>query len=485
MDSGLAGILTGALRRADPGRPAIVEAGQATTYADLDSRSAALAGRLASGSAGRSEPVAVALPRGAAALTAMVACVRAGRPFFPVDPAVDAASACRDAAVETLVCDGTAPVWWHGATVPADATGPHAPPARVDDPDCGYLLTTSGTTGAAKTVRGSGPALARYLAWQRDHLALTADDVVANTADPWFDFSFKETLGALVAGATVAVVEPAALATGGALLRRFADLRPTVLCLLPSRLAMLVEALARPGAPRLDRLRLLLVSGEPFPVALLERWRAVAPEPTVLNLYGPTESTVIKLCHTVGSSVDTDAVTVPVGRPIPGAAVELLPTVDGAATELCLVSDDLALGYLRAAGGTTVFDHDTAGRRRLRTGDLARRTRDGLIEIVGRVDHMVKRRGVKVSLPDVAAAALRHPGVVTAVAVCGAAERIVLFYTTAAPVDPRALRTVLLDRLAPEQLPDRVREVDRMPVDARGKVDRAALAALVDGPVRT
>ena len=462
MDS----LLTDALRRADPARPAVVEPGRTTTYAELGARSEALARRLA----GRSGPVAVALPRGAEALTAMLACVRAGRPFFPVDPAVEAAAACGDAAVETLLCEGAAPSWWRGPANPADGA----------DPDCGYLLTTSGTTGAAKTVRGSGPALARYLAWQRDHLALTADDVVANTADPWFDFSFKETLGAVVAGATVAVVEPAALATGGALLRRLADLRPTVLCLLPSRLAMLVEALARPGSPRLDRLRLLLVSGEPFPVALLERWRAVAPEPTVLNLYGPTESTVIKLCHTVGSTVDADAVTVPVGHPIPGAAVELLPTVDGAATELCLVSDDLALGYLRATGGTTVFDHDTAGRRRLRTGDLARRTRDGLIEIVGRVDHMVKRRGVKVSLPDVAAAALRHPGVVTAVAVCGAGKRIVLFYTTAAPVDPRALRTVLLDRLAPDQLPDRVRELDRMPVDARGKVDRTALAALVN-----
>ena len=139
MDGGLAGILTGALRRADPTRPAVVESGRTTTYADLDRRSAALAGSLAGGSGA----VAVALPRGAAALTAMVACARAGRPFFPVDPAVDAAAACRDAAVETMIHDGPAPWWWRG-----NGSGP--PADGVDDPDCGYLLTTSiGTNGSS------------------------------------------------------------------------------------------------------------------------------------------------------------------------------------------------------------------------------------------------------------------------------------------------------------------------------------------------
>jgi acyl-coenzyme A synthetase/AMP-(fatty) acid ligase len=430
-------LVFAALRSAAPGRPAVLDGPRTLTYGELSARAALLAGRLA----GATGPVPLPLPRGAAAVTAQVACILAGRPFFPMDPAA-------------------------------------GPPPPGEAGDCGYLLTTSGTTGTPKVVRGSAPALANYLRWQRSELGLTPGDVLTNTADPWFDFSFKETLGALVAGATVVVVEPAALTHGAALLRRLAACRPTVVCLLPSRLSGLVDAMRHDpvaASRATGRLRLLLVSGEPFPAALLRRWREVAPEPTVLNLYGPTESTVIKLRHVVppGATVGTD--TVPVGHPIPGTDVEVLPT-----GELCLLSGDLALGYLGAGPGATRFDRDDDGRPRLHTGDLARLTPDGLVELCGRLDHAVKRRGVRVSLPAIETAALRHPRVHAAAAVW-TRERVVLFYAPApgAEVTARAMRTALLDRLAPEQLPDQVRPTAALPLDGRGKVDRAALRAAV------
>ncbi len=467
------------------GRPAVIDRNDTLTYGALSTASTQLAGRLAEGTG----PVGVLMARGAAAMVAMVACIRAGRPFFPSAPDSATAQPYHDAGVTDVVCAGAVPTWWRGARahrvefVPEVAVDP-CPERR--SPECGYLVATSGTTGTPKIIRGSSRSLARYLAWQRTELALAGTDVVSNTADPWFDFSFKETLGALVAGATVTVVEPAVLANGGGLLGWLAGNQPTVVCLLPSRLAGLVEAMRRdPEATgaALTRLRLVLVSGEPFPVTLLRRWRELAPGPTVLNLYGPTESTVIKLRHVVVGTPD-DTETVPVGVPVPGTTIELVATVDGSGAELCLVSDDLALGYLHGGHGSTRFDRDSAGRPRLRTGDLARLTAAGEVELLGRADHTIKRRGLKVPLPAIEAAALRHPQITWAAAVwCrGSADgRVVLFYATGSGTDlaARAVRACLLNTLPPDQLPDQIRALARWPMDGRGKTDRGALRALV------
>jgi len=446
-DVALRAVLVSGLRAADPARPAIVQGGEALSYGELLARSEEFAGNLAGGSG----PVLIREPRGLASLTAMVGCVLADRPFFPLAP-----------------------------DSPVEATGIGDVPTG-----CGYLLTTSGTSGPPKLVLGSGRALGRYLSWQRDELALDVTDILSNTADPWFDFSFKETLGALVAGATILVTPTAALSGGRPLLDWLAEHRPTTVCLLPTRLAGLVAAMdrAEPGSVRsaVARLRRLLVSGEPFPAHLLRRWRVHAPDPVVLNLYGPTEATVIKLRHTLPAAAEVHTATVPVGTPIPGTTVEFVP-VDGIddARELCLVTDDLALGYRTPAGGATRFEHDGSGRRRLRTGDLATLDPDGNIVLAGRLDNVVKRRGVKVSLPAIEAAALGVRLVDTAAAVATPDGRIILFCGSCAGPDRLPLRTIrlaLLDKLGPDQLPDQVRVLGELPLDARAKVDRAALRA--------
>lgn len=485
--------IAGALLACDPDHPAVLDRGRVLSYGELLANSAALAERLA----GHDGAVALFLPRSAAAIVAQVACVLTDRPFFPVDPAADAGAVCRDAGVSALVCDGAAPALWTDTSVHVvQMQNRLVRDVQLPGPcgacsSCGYLLTTSGSTGSPKVVRGSSSALARYLRWQREELRLDSTDTLSNTADPWFDFSFKETLGAIVAGATVAVVEPAALANGAALLRWLASAQPSVVCLLPSRLSALVDTMRHnePATRRaLRRLRLLLVSGEPFPTALLHRWWSVAPQPTVVNLYGPTESTVIKLRHVLAPHTAVDTETVPVGRPIPGTDIELSTIADSDAAELCLVSNDLALGYLLPGTDRAGFDQDDAGRPRLHTGDLARLTPDGQVELIGRLDHVVKRRGVKVSLPAIEAAALMHPHVHTAAAVCclGAGKkRIVLFYASepGTQVTARSMRTALLNRLAPERLPEQVRAIPRLPLDSRGKVDRAALQVLGSGAV--
>jgi non-ribosomal peptide synthetase component F len=489
---------------------AVVEGPRDLSYGLLDAISAAVANELAD----TEGAVAIALPRGTDAITAMIACIRSGRPFVPLspDPGVQSTSIVAAAAAATVITDDVHAHHWTGyrvLTVPsspsaaAPVVAARAQPGLPPPGGLGYLLTTSGTSGPPKLVRGSARGLARFLRWQREELQLGPGDVLSNTAQPWFDFSFKETLGAIVAGATVAVAPTETLTAGGAFLDWLAEARPTTVCLLPSRLAALVAAMERAGAQdatvqvTLHRLRWLLVSGEPFTARLFERWRALAPLPTVLNLYGPTESTVIKLRNVLPPSATVSSQTVPVGSPIPGAHVELLPlddsgaAVDGAA-ELCLISDDLALGYVSQASGQTRFDHDRAGRPRLRTGDLARMTPDGKFELVGRMDHVVKRRGVKVSLPAIETAAQALPNIDTAAAVvcrragnAGEVDAVVLFCGTSRDIDSiplRLLRAELLDRLGTAMMPDLIRVLPQIPLDDRGKVDRAALRELASVP---
>ena len=508
----LSDLVERALGEADGDRCAVscpvscsVSAGaRGLSYGQLDAASASLARELAGGSG----IVAIVLPRGAEAITAMIACIRSGRPFLPLPPGAPERAAQTIAGVGATTVIGA--LQWPDPWV-RDRS------AAASYGEVGYLLTTSGTSGPPKLVRGSARGLARYLRWQREELSLGPGDVLSHTAQPWFDFSFKETLGAIIAGATVAVVPDQALASGRGLLAWLAAAQPTTVCLLPSRLVMLTAAMERAGAQdpvvraALRRLRWLLVSGEPFPARHFERWRAIAPAPTVLNLYGPTESTVIKLRHVLPPEAVVSTPTVPVGTPIPGTQVELLPLdedLPGAfhsaspgacpgaegAGELCLVSGDLALGYAGDPGGSTRFDRDEAGRPRLRTSDVARRIPGGSFEILGRVDHTVKRRGVQVSLSAIEAAARELPAVDAAAAVdChrsrapgGSSTVIVLFCgmsdgadgaDAAGPDSLRRVRAGLIDRLDLAAMPDLIRLLPELPLDSRGKTDRAVLRA--------
>jgi non-ribosomal peptide synthetase component F len=515
--SSLSDLVENALSQADGDRRAVTAGARSLSYGQLDVASASLAEELADGSG----IVAIVLPRGAEAITAAIACIRSGRPFLPLSPDAPerAAETIVGTGATTVISDLQGPHPWEtsgartvlAGSPPDRSAAPERTPSRGHPGGLGYLLTTSGTSGPPKLVRGSARGLARYLRWQRLELSLGPTDVLSHIAQPWFDFSFKETLGAITAGATVAVVPTQALASGRGLLTWLATAQPTTVCLLPSRLVMLTAAMERAGAldplvqAALRRLRWLLVSGESFSARHFERWRAIAPGPTVLNLYGPTESTVIKLRHILAPGTTVSTPTVPVGTPIPGTQVELLPPDEdfpgaGDSGELCLVSEDLALGYAGDPGGSTRFDRDEAGRPRLRTGDVARRTPDGAFELLGRVDHMVKRRGVKVSLSSIEAAAQELPAVDSAAAVdCHRSQApgdsstvIVLFCGMSAGVDPDSLRRVragLVDRLDLVAMPDLIRLLPELPVDNRGKADRAVLrawtATLADGRGRT
>lgn len=448
-----------AMMRDHAGRLALSDGHQTLSYADLDHASAVLADQIAA------VPgiVGAALPRGADAIVYTVAALRAGKPFVPVDPGLPSLVRRRLLARLGLAAmlAKTGNEWrltrlgQGGATV---------------EEDLGYILTSSGTTGDPKLIRGSARGLARYLSWQRTEMAMIPADRSACTAGPWFDFSFKETLAPLGAGGSVHISPQHALSSGAALLRWLAQVRPSMLCMIPSRLAGMSAAMRdtpMPGAS--DGLRCLLVSGEPFPARLLRQWRQFGnPSAEVFNLYGPTESTVIKLYFRIPADYEPAGPLVPLGGPIPGTRVECTP-------EICLYGEDFALGYLdESTDGATRFDVAN-GERALRTGDLGRWDGQGRVVFTGRADLLVKRRGVAVNPSSIEAVAATCPGVDRCAAVATSADiPVVTLYYLGVP-SAGALRAHLARLLPAGELPDAVVPVDQFPLTARGKVDRSAL----------
>lgn len=466
---------------------AVVDGSYVVTYAELAERGEDLAQRLIECAPGPGSPVAGRFPRGLDAIVFTVAAIFAGRPFVHLDPQLSQSQA--EAVLDRLDV---------GAVVARDGDllgihprlrtgGSQLGPASAGDRPS-YFMLTSGTTSVPKCVIGGESALHHYLQWQRTEFEHTSEDRFSSMAPPWFDFSFKETLAALFSGASVMVAADDVLVTGTALADWLQAVEPTVVCLLPSRFAQLLavsESGVQGPATWWRTVRQLLISGEVLRPGLIGRWQEVVTGgPWLTNLYGPTESTVIKLRYRIPSPYRVTGASVPIGSPIDGATVELLP-LDGASgqAEICVRSDDLSLGYVDDLGsGATRFE-DVNGERILHTGDLGRRLADGNIEFLGRIDSVIKRRGVAVDLAGLEAALSSLAGIreVAAVVVtAGSAVKVGLFYSLGPGVPPssRAVREHLLGRLEISQMPEVLRALPQLPLTDRGKIDRANLAGL-------
>lgn len=458
-------------------QPAIDDGLHLISYAELQAR----AEKVATAIAHSSGLVAAMLPRGSAAIVYTVAAIMTGRPFVHLDPALPRFAIGR-------LNSSIAPT---GIALPARAgeieirpTKYGAKPSDVTE-SCAYLTTTSGSTGEPKIICGSGTGLAHYLDWHRTEFSLGPGDVCSHIAAPWFDFSFKETLAALAAGACVTIAPVRALASGRSLAQWLARARPSVTCLLPSQLSSLVNAVDPDTA---TGLRHLLISGEPLRPGLVRRWRDRIPEgPMLTNLYGPAEATVIKTYYRIPDD-GIATLSVPVGVAIPGARVELQPITGSEDGRIGIRSPHLALGYLAGDGGSTRFEVTEAGRA-LWTGDLGRFTLDGDLEVVGRIDGAVKRHGVLIVPHRLENALMAHPAIDEAVmaATTDDVPRIGLFYIRRPDLDEPSLaelRGHLLDTITAAEMPSALIETTAFPVTTRGKVDRRALARRMTTPPR-
>ncbi|MFE3873982.1 non-ribosomal peptide synthase/polyketide synthase [Kitasatospora sp. NPDC059146] len=472
-------VLAGHVRRT-PDAPAVREGEHRLTYRQLDEWSDRLAGRLLTEGLAPEERVALELERSTALVVAQLAVLKAGGAYLPVDLRAPEERRrtllARAGATRRLTADLVAAA--RTAAARTEATGTALPPA---DPDrLAYVMYTSGSTGEPKAVA------VRH----RDVASLGTDGRFADGrcarvllhSPVAFDAATFEVWAPLLTGGCV-LVAPAG-PVDAALLRRLAGPQgPTALWLT----AGLFRLLAQDAPDCFAGLRTLWTGGDVVPAAAVRRVLAACPGLTVVDGYGPTETTTFATAHELA---DPAAVpdTLPIGRPLDDRRLHVLdgrlrPVPPGCAGELYLAGEGVARGYLGRPGATAArFLADPSGppgTRMYRTGDVARRRPDGTVEFLGRADDQVKIRGFRVEPAEVEAALAAHPGV-TDVAVVArtdrpGARRLVAY--TVGTADPESLRDLAARTLPDYLVPAAFVPLTALPLSRNGKVDRAALPA--------
>ncbi|MCO7397890.1 amino acid adenylation domain-containing protein [Stenotrophomonas maltophilia] len=470
----------------DPQATALVCGDATLEHAALEARSFALAAQLRALGVGPGSVVAVALPRSMELVIALVAVLRAGAAYLPLDPAHPderLARILRSARPACVLADSTMAHRAAGVPVlPPDqwmAQGAAAPWPDPAPDDAAYVIYTSGSTGDPKGVVIEHRAIVNRLLWMREHYGFGADDRVLQKTPATFDVSVWEFFLPLLCGATLVLAGPDAHRDPTELARLIRAQAITTAHFVPS---MLDAFLAAPASQGLQ-LRRVFTSGEALDASLRDRFHTRI-DAQLHNLYGPTEAAV-DVSYWPAPAGDRSR-PVPIGFPVWNTRLYVLdagmrPLPVGVPGELYLGGVQLARGYLGRddlTAGRFLADPFVAGERIYRTGDVARWRSDGAVEYLGRSDHQVKLRGLRIELGEIEAALRELPGM----------ERVEVLLRHDLPGDPRlvayvpvamadaaALRAHVAARVPDYMVPSAFVGVDHWPVTTNGKLDRSAL----------
>ncbi|GII62136.1 hypothetical protein Skr01_22210 [Sphaerisporangium krabiense] len=460
------------------------------TYAELNRRANRLAHHLLDLGAKPGQVVALALPRSADMVVAVLAVLKSGAAYLPLDPSNPAARIAQivaDADALAVLTDSSLTDRLAGAgrqLVVLDEIGEALGSAPEDDPqltagpdDVAYIIYTSGSTGRPKGVLIEQRSVVNFVDTVQELFELTPEDRVLGFASLNFDVSVFELFAALLTGARLYLAvdeERLSIERLQALMERSGitviDLPPAVMNLLEPE--------------RFDALRIVFVGGEAFSAELVNRWN---PGRRLFNGYGPTECTVTMIVEECPGTWEN---TPPIGLPMTNHVAHVLdrhlnPVPCGVPGELVIGGAGLARGYLNRPELTEEkFVPDpfgtAPGGRLYRTGDLVKRLSDGRIVFIGRIDQQVKIRGLRIELGEVEAGVAAFPGVAQ-VAVepwaDEAGERHLVGYvsTGAGPLDVDALREHLAERLPAYMIPSYFVHLPELPLNSSGKVNRRAL----------
>ncbi|MEU1547072.1 non-ribosomal peptide synthase/polyketide synthase [Nocardia sp. NPDC005745] len=492
----------------DPDAVAVRDGARSLSYAELDEWSNRLARRLAAAGVGPETLVAVALPRSAELVVALLAVLKAGGGYLPIDPAYpddrieyvldDARPICAIAGAATELPRG----WFGGPVIDVDAPNlTEFSGAPVTDADrraplhrahAAYVIYTSGSTGRPKGVVVPHRNVLRLLDNTRRRFGFGPADVWTLFHSYAFDFSVWELWGSLSTGATVVVVDYYTSRSP----QQFRDLliaeRVTVLNQTPSAFYQLVAADAA-GPEAEFALRTVIFGGEALEPQRLAGWFARYPDaPRLVNMYGITETTVHVSYREIDRHTGSSSV---IGTALPGLTVRLLddrlrPVPVGVPGEIYVSGGQLARGYLHRPALTAArFVADPYagdGSLTYRSGDLARWTSEGELEYLGRADQQVNLRGFRIELGEIEAALLDACDAVREVAVVVRTDLVdeprIVAYVVAVDdsddsIDAAALRQAVAYRLPEHMVPAAIVPVRRIPLTVNGKLDRAALPA--------
>uniref|UniRef100_UPI000DE2394F non-ribosomal peptide synthetase n=1 Tax=Nonomuraea lactucae TaxID=2249762 RepID=UPI000DE2394F len=463
------------------------------TYRQFTANVNRLARHLRARGAGPDQPVAVCLERGPDLVTAVHAVVAAGAAYVPLEPdhpaerlAAMTADAGARIAITTTPASGHLPAHLTQVLLDRDATAVDAEDAGPLDLDIhpdtlAYVIFTSGSTGRPKGVGVSHRAIVNRLRWMQDTFRLTPDDRVLHKTPFSFDVSVWELFWPLSAGAGLAVARPHGHSDPAYLAALLETERITTVHFVPSLLDAFLDEPRL--AARLPALRTVVCSGEALPADLAHRFHERLPGTELHNLYGPTEAAVDVTWHPCAPGERR----IPIGLPVANTRLEILdqhlhrvPT--GVPGTLWIGGVQLARGYLnrpRLTAERFIPDpHGPPGERLYDTGDLARRRPDGAIEYLGRTDHQVKIRGMRVEPGEIETVLATLPGIRAAAvhtvedpAGLRLAGYVVADGTTTEP----DWRRHLADHLPDHMIPTTWVTLDALPVTRSGKLDRNAL----------
>ncbi|MFI6549436.1 amino acid adenylation domain-containing protein [Streptomyces prunicolor] len=464
---------------------AVEHAGDSLTYAQLFGTARDMAHRVAARGVGRGDVVAVALPRGIDAVTAILGVLLSGAAYCPLNlkaPADRTARLLADAAPALVVTTGDRAAGFPEQAVlaldqpdsePATPTVPSAPELA----DLAYVLHTSGSTGLPKGVEIGHDALAHFVAAATHRYGIQRQDRVLQFAPLHFDASVEELFLTLCAGGTLVIRADDMTESVPRFLDECARLRVSVLDLPTAYWHEVAYALSTGAAELPENVRTVVIGGEAALPERVDRWRkAVGTSVALLNSYGPTEVTVVATVADLHDPALTPG-DVPIGLPLPGIRAAV---VDG---ELYLLGGALARGYRGDGPDSSRFAPLAAlpgAPRAYRTGDLVDVGEDGQLRFLGRADDEFKISGHRVQPAEVESALLTHPRIREA-AVVGqtlpdGTRRLSAHVVAESPAPSASeVREHLRTRLPAAMIPSAIELLDRLPSTSSGKIDRVAL----------
>lgn len=493
-----------------PDTVAVVDGSVSLTYAELARRSRRLARTLIGHGIGPESLVAVALPRSAMLVTALVAILEAGAAYVPLDPEYPAArielmlAETKPSIVLTSaelaeriplrdvtwmdVCDlGSHPTDPDGDS--EEVTGPVSDAERtaiLRPSHPAYVIYTSGSTGRPKGITMTASAVHNLLTWHAEAVPAVPGSLVAQFTAVSFDVSVQEILSSVLFGKTLVSCPEDVRRDPPAFVSWLADTGVTELY-SPT---VVIEALARAAEAAdtaLPALTTVAQAGEALTVSpLLRRWIAAVPDRRLHNHYGPAETHVVTATALV-ADVDSWSAVPSIGQPVCHSSIHVLDgrlrrVPPGVTGELYVAGAGLARGYLNQparTGERFVADpFGLPGTRMYRTGDLARWNRTGELDFLGRADDQVKVRGFRIELGEVESVLSQHPDVASVRVVVDAGSRLIAYVVpTGEAPDPSTLRKHVGQSLPEHMVPAAYVSLNELPLNSNGKLDRRALPA--------
>ena len=505
-----------------PGKCAVEAPDGILTYAELERGANAIAGNLLAEGFGSGKITAVFIPNSASYITSVLGVQKAGGTFMPADPnapyerqvrmfttadpsvvIVDEESipAYRTFAERSglkpmmlMVVETRGPVRLYpsGGTCSVEPVTDHEPPELLPDPDDDlYVIFTSGTTGNPKAVLGQQKGLAHFLNWERTEFGLDETVRASNLAPTTFDVSLRDIFVPLTVGGTVCVPEERVKSSPGELLDWLVSREINLVHIVPSVFRLLLDELEKRTDPHsvLYRMRYIMLAGEAVYGKDVLRFRDIAGDSVqLINLYGPSETTLAKLFCRLDFLPENPGRIMPLGRPISNTAVIILKNTTlceiGEIGEICIKTPFRSKGYLNEPELTSqafVANPLTDDLNDIiyRTGDMGRYLPDRSVEFAGRLDRQVKVNGVRVELSEVDEAVSSCPGIKQALVMPHNRENgetsLICYYTEENPVDVEELRESVSTSLYNAMIPGFFVRLDSFPLGINGKINRRAL----------